>query len=384
MPGTWGFRGLAILLYDLRPLRCRCVTGLALQERCPCPDQGALAPLRPPGRLGGLGPGPSRCAPGLLVPRPPVRLGGLGPGPGPSRPGPARSPASGSPRGPRPRLRPSRLGGSRPWPGPSRLGPVRTPPGLRAASSCAGRRTCRAPRVSSCLVRRITSGTRVRVMGRLLGARQTGQSMCCCTGHTGQIVRSRQSPPGYRHAVRIEYHARRYEMHRPATRSTTRFVFREPRHGMESDPREEAAMDAPARLPSKSTAIATRACGRWPSPERRRHGLARSPGALAHRCVRSGHHGAGRLRAAPTRSGRGAEHRRTAVNTSTRCHGVTLAAMTGGTADSAGCPLSPTLNHPPPPPPPPPPRHQALAPRHRSTGSPAVLLGRVRENAACP
>ena len=71
---------------------------------------------------------------------------------------------------------------------------------------------------------------------------------------------------------------------------------------------------------------------------------------------------AGRLRAAPTRPGRGAEHRRATVNEFTRCHGVTLAAMTGGAVDSAGYPLSPTLITTPPPPPPPPPRHQALAP----------------------
>ena len=70
----------------------------------------------------------------------------------------------------------------------------------------------------------------------------------------------------------------------------------------------------------------------------RRHGRLR--GLLAHRWVRGGHHGAGRLRAAPTRPGRSAEHRRATVNTSTRCHGVTLAAMTGGTADSAGCSLT--------------------------------------------
>ena len=74
-------------------------------------------------------------------------------------------------------------------------------------------------------------------------------------------------------------------------------------------------MDAPARFPSKSTAIAARArgrwhlamapgvgrdgviavraCGRWPSPVRRRRGLARSPGALAHRCSLTAGFGAG-------------------------------------------------------------------------------------------
>ena len=70
-------------------------------------------------------------------------------------------------------------------------------------------------------------------------------------------------------------------------------------------------MDAPARFPSKSTAI---------------------NGAGARAVAVAG--------AAPTHPGRCAEHRRAAVNTFTRCHGVTLAAMTGGTADSAGCSLT--------------------------------------------
>ncbi len=243
---------------------------------------------------------------------------GSRPRPRPLRPGPARSPASGSPREPRPRLRPSRLGGLGPGPGrcaPALLGPARTH-GSRAASSCAGRRTCRPPRVSSCLVRWITSDTRVRAMGRLLGAHRIGQPGCCRTGHTGQIVRSRQGPPGYRHAVRIGYPARRYETHRPAPRSATRFVFREPRHGTGPDPREEAAMDTPARFPSKSTAIAARVRGRgggtWQwlwvsggtapsrpgraSGGRRRCGAGRTrekSGALTHRCSLTAGFGAG-------------------------------------------------------------------------------------------
>ena len=63
----------------------------------------------------------------------------------------------------------------------------------------------------------------------------------------------------------------------------------------------------------------------------------------------------GRLRAAPTRPGRGAGHRRATVNGLVRRHGATLAAVTGGAADSAGYPLSPALIPTPPPPPPPPP-----------------------------
>ena len=59
----------------------------------------------------------------------------------------------------------------------------------RAASSWLSRRSCHPPPASANLIRRISCSTRVRVMGRLLGAHHTGQTTCY---YTGQTICSRQ------------------------------------------------------------------------------------------------------------------------------------------------------------------------------------------------
>ena len=219
--------------------------------------RGSPRPPRPPSHDA---PGPGACA------RPPARRA--------ARPRSARCGAGRCARTPRP---PVCLGASSP--GPDQRAPdLLAPPGLRAASSCAGRRTCRTPRVSSCLVWRITSGTRVRAMGRLPGARRTGQPVCC---RTGQTVCSRQSPPWA---------------------STRR------RNRVPCAPVRDASTCGPLRSPVRAPRTPARngACPREVIPERKlpwpdrldslrnpRHRGAgtgsREVRALAHRCVRSGH-----------------------------------------------------------------------------------------------
>ncbi len=103
-------------------------------------------------------------------------------------------------------------------------------------------------------------------------------------------------------------------------------------------------MAGPTRFPSKSTAVAA------PAPAREESGRPRPPLPSERASRRDG-----RLRAAPARPGRGVDHRgaghrRVAANGLVRRHGATPAAVTGGAADSAAGPLSPTLTHSPPPP----------------------------------
>ena len=302
--------------------------------------EGALAPPRSPVRIGHLGPGPDRRASAPTV----------APRPRPSRPGPARSPRPpvrlflrGPPHlpdavdlfTPRPadHLRHSCPGHGAPARCPSDR-TTRVLPASRSASSCAGRRTCRTPWISSHLVRRITFGTRVRVMGRLLDAHQTGQPVCY-RPPVRVLVRGPPHLPGAAglFAPHPANHLRcSYPDHGAPARCPSDRTTRVPPHRTDcslptkpsmgidtpselgilragtgcidlrpapqcapqlgscsANPGTERGL-APERKPPWTHRLDSPRCpppsrrGRWPSPTPRPHGLARSPGALAHRC----------------------------------------------------------------------------------------------------
>ncbi len=178
------------------------------------------------------------------------------------------------------------------------------PPASRSASSCAGGRTCQAPRVSSHLVRRAHSGESppVLVSGPWGACSVPIRSDNPCAAAPDRLFALDKALHGYRHAVRISVTFRAgtgCTDLRPAPQLGSCSANPGTERGLapERKPPWTHRLDSP-RYPPPSRR------GRWPSPTPRPHGLARSPGALAHRWVRSGHHGAGRLRAAPTHLGR--------------------------------------------------------------------------------